>query len=273
VYALVTGGGSSVVLQLYDDGKHGDGKPDDGLYANNLTHLTASGGYAVKLVASGQNNSKEAFTRYASTGFNVRRRVTYIWKDDLDQTLEYRALLEEKNWLVNLLPLSAVTYAKLQPSELIIIGPDTGYLDSWGTNQAINAILESSKPVLGLGEGGYAFFGKLKLSIGWPNGAHDLADSITWAGPRDPIWDMPYNINLDNETLQLYKKPGSSRVIYLLQIPGDVTVFGYRENDPNYAALLQEEDKFTLWGFADGPGKMTETGQRLFTNTVFRSIP
>ena len=69
VYALVTGGGGSVVLQLYDDGKHGDGKPEDGLYANNLTKITVSGGYAVKLVASGQNNSKEAFTRYASTGF------------------------------------------------------------------------------------------------------------------------------------------------------------------------------------------------------------
>ena len=170
VTALVTGGGSSRLLDLYDDGKHGDGQPEDGLYANILTGLTVPGGYAVRLAASGTNNSGEPFTRFASTGFNVRPRLAYILKDNLDTALEYAALLEEKYWLVDLLTLPEVTNSSLLPAELIIVGPDTGYLGDWGIPTALNAVLESGKPVLGLGEGGYAFFGKKKLTIGFPAG-------------------------------------------------------------------------------------------------------
>jgi hypothetical protein len=273
VTALVTGQGGSYQLALYDDGKHGDGKSGDGLYANNLTTLKASGGYSVKLVATGTNNANETFTRYASTGFNLLPRLAYIWKDRLDTALEYVALLEGKNWLVDLMPVTEVTYARLLYDELIIVGPDTGYLGSWGTTAAFNAIMERSKPVLGLGEGGYAFFGKAKLSIGYSNGAHGQGDSINWALSRDSIWNTPYNITLTKNPLQLYLKSSASVDIFVSPAPAGVTIFGYTENDARYANLLLDGSKYMLWGFGDGPGKMTETGRRLFINTVFRSIP
>lgn len=77
-------------------------------------------------MATGTNNFGDTFTRYASAGFNVRPRLAYIWKENLEMALEYAALLQGNNWLVDLIPISAVSYAKLQPAELIILGPDTG---------------------------------------------------------------------------------------------------------------------------------------------------
>ena len=274
VTALVTGGGGSRLLDLYDDGKHGDGKAEDGLYANILTGLSVPGGYAVRLAASGSNTSGEPFMRFASTGFNVRPRLAYILKDSLDTALEYAALLEEKYWLVDLLTLPEVTNSSLLPAELIIVGPDTGHLGDWGIPTALNAVLESGKPVLGLGEGGYAFFGKRKLTIGYPaGGGRSSGKSIVWSAGSDSIWSMPYDIPLGKDPLQLYTNPSASREIFFEQTPGDVIVFGYKDGFPGFANLLQEEGMYMLWGFADGPAKMTETGKRVFVNTVFRSIP
>ena len=272
VYALVTNG-NSVLLQLYDDGKHADGKAEDGLYANSLDKIAKSGGYSVKLVATGTNNFGDTFTRYAGAGFNVRPRLAYIWKDNLDMALDYAALLQGKYWLVDLIPLSAVSYARLLPAELIILGPDTGTPTAWGTNAAIIAIVESGKPILGLGEGGYSFFGKLKLKIGYPNGAWDPGTAINWANPGDSIWQTPFTFTLLKVPLQLYEKPSVRVSIYLLEVPSEITVFGYNSTNGNYADLLQEQGRYMLWGFNDGPARMTETGRRLFINTVLRSVP
>ncbi len=273
VSALVTGQGGSYQLTLYDDGKHGDGKSGDGLYANYLTSLKTTGGYSVKLAATGTNNTGEPFTLFASTGFNVKPRLAYIWRNSLDIALEYVALLEANNWLVDLIPVSEVTFTRLQPDELIIIGPDTGYTSNWGTTAAFNAIMEKSRPVLGLGEGGYSFFGKANLAIGYGNDAHGDADSIYWALPRDSIWDTPYNMTLTKDPLQMYLKLSPSIDILVSPAPPGVDIFGINQYDSRYAELLFEDNRFMLWGFGDGPEKMTEAGRRLFINTVFRALP
>lgn len=285
VYALIAGKGvqqqgagpqaaaGSTILQLFDDGNHGDGKPDDGLYANDLTGINAPGGYTVKLVAGGTNNAGETFLRYANTGFNVRPRAAYVWNDDLDTALEYEALLEKDHWVVDLVHLPAAAKTSFLPYELIIIGPDTGYLDNWGTPEAFSAIVQSETPVLGLGEGGYAFFGKLQLNIGWPNGAHGSGASINWASSGDEIWANPYNIVLPKEPLQLYEKPSTRVDINLPQIPAGVEVFGFNDANRVYANLVLENSWFMLWSFDDGPSQMTETGRKVFVNTTFRTVP
>jgi len=285
VYALIAGKGvqkpgseaesvtGSTFLQLFDDGKHGDGRAGDGLYANNLTGISVPGGYTVKLAAAGANNAGETFLRYASTGFNVRPRAAYIWNDEVDTAMEYEKLLEQDQWVVDLIQVPAAAKANLQPYELIIIGPDTGYLDEWGTSEAFSAIVQSETPVLGLGEGGYAFFGQLKLNIGWPNGAHGSGTSITWASSSDEIWANPYNIALAKEPLQLYEKPSSRVDIHMPQIPTGVQVFGFNDVNREYVDLVMENSWFMLWSFDDDPSKMTPTGRKVFVNTSFRSVP
>lgn len=272
VVALVSGGGGSKLLQLYDDGSHGDGKKDDGVYANTLTGLSVPGGYSVKLTASGANNEGEPFLRHANTAFNVRPRLAYIFKDRLDVAVDYAGLLEDHNWVVDLIPLPEVTQSRLQAAQMIIIGPDTGYTDAWGTPDALKAVIGSERPVVGLGEGGYAYFGKLTLSIGYPHGAHGEAKSIRPVNTGDAIWGVPYDINPGKEPVQLYNKASPSVEINIINTPLDVILFGQHETSNVHYNLLQENNRYMLWGFDDGPRRMTENGRRMFINTVFRNL-
>ena len=52
-------------VTLYDDGAHGDGAPNDGIYANVYTNATVQGTYQFTFNASGTSNSSETFTRQA----------------------------------------------------------------------------------------------------------------------------------------------------------------------------------------------------------------
>ncbi|MBU0511140.1 MAG: hypothetical protein KKD28_10090 [Chloroflexi bacterium] len=284
VFALVAGPGiagqpgvasatGSTLLTLYDDGNHGDGKPDDGLYANILPGLTAPGGYTVKVVAIGTNNYGDFFMRYANAGFNVLPRLAYVWDSDKAIAIEYESLLEANGWVVDLIHLNAVPQTYFGVYEMIIIGPDTGYLGNWGTTDALEVIVSTELPILGLGEGGYAFFGKLDLDIGHGNGAHGSGTSIDWANSGDRIWNTPYVISLPKVPLQLYKENSGRVDIYLGSQPTGVVIFGYNDNNNLYADLILEDRVFLLWGFGDGPIAMTETGQRLFVNTTYRTIP
>ncbi|MEZ4640395.1 MAG: VWA domain-containing protein [Caldilineaceae bacterium] len=126
VYALISGPGvpvapksidanRSLLLQLFDDGNHGDGKADDGLYANLLNGVTEPGGYTVKLLAAGKNNEGEEFLRYASTGFNVRPRAAYLWHEDLETALDYEQLLQANNWVVDPINLADVPKTNFGP--------------------------------------------------------------------------------------------------------------------------------------------------------------
>ena len=62
--------------------------------------------------------------------------------------------------------------------DVIIIGSNSGYTSTWGDPASVDTIVNSNKPILGLGEGGYAFYGKLSLNIGSPNGGHGSGNNI-----------------------------------------------------------------------------------------------
>jgi hypothetical protein len=283
VTALITGPGvygqpgleqvsGSALLQLFDDGAHGDGKPDDGLYANTLNGVSAPGGYSVKLAAEGTNNAGEPFVRYANAGFNVLRRVAYVWEDDLQTRLEYEKLLRDHHLAFQAVRIDEASKWDFTGYDLILIASETGYLDEWGTPEAVSAIVQAERPILGLGEGGYAFFGKLNLGIGYPEGAHGDGTSIDWVNSSDAIWSTPYNISLLKEPLQLYDKPSNRVDIFVEDQPPGVNVFGLNDADSRYANLVMESSWFMLWGFDDAPSAMTETGLRLFVNTVLRAM-
>lgn len=64
---------SSVMgMELYDDGVHGDGGPDDGVYANILGNTGVDGSYTIKVKASGSTSSGSHFTREQATSTFVK---------------------------------------------------------------------------------------------------------------------------------------------------------------------------------------------------------
>ena len=261
---------SATTLQLFDDGLHGDGEPDDGIYGAVFTGGTIPGPYIVRGMAQGTDINGKPFELYRTTSFNLMPRALYVYENDEATGREVEELLEKNGIGVDLVKVSSVPARNMRRYNLVIVGHDTGYLDSWGTDEAFNAIVQYERPVLGLGEGGYAFFGKLKLAIGYAKGAHGAGTSILWTNSGDRIWTYPYEMDLNQKLFQLYKED-SPRVDIFLDDKA-VQVFGFNDTDQRYGDLVMQSNYWMLWGFEDGPSKMTETGQELLVNTAHRTL-
>jgi Mg-chelatase subunit ChlD len=260
-------------LNLYDDGLHGDGAADDGIYANHYTGGNEAGAYAVRGVAKGQDQLGKPFELYKNTGFHLRPRIVYIHRGDLDTAGAYKQLVEDHGVAVDQLEISNVSGADLHKYNLVVIGPETGSLGDWGTDEAVKHILSHEKPVLGLGEGGYAYFGKLNLPIGWPNGAHSQGTTVLRNNMADAIWHYPYEFLVEEQRLwQLYVENSGRVDIFLGDQPAGVEVFGFNDSDGRYADIAMQSGWYMLWGFQDGPKNMTEDGRKLFVNTVYRTM-
>ncbi len=266
--------GSVIQLAMMDDGEHGDGVKGDGVYGATYADGLQEGPFAVRGTAIGQDALGQNFELYDNLNFHIKPRVLYVYDRDLATAQAYEKLLEGHSMVVDLSTKAAVPFRNLKVYSLVIIGPDTGYLTSWTPQAAIDAITRNEIPVLGLGEGGYAYFGKLNLSIGSPNGAHGGGTSIL-ANPNsalDLIWQYPYDLlNLPKEPWALYKETSPRVDIFLAQATG-VNVFGFNDTDQRYADLLIENNWWMFWAFDNGPDTMTESGLQLFVNTVYRTM-
>ena len=203
--------------------------------------------------------------------------VAYIYDTDTRSAESFVQLLENGRFSVQLVQLAKVATTDFDKYRLIVVGNDTGDTGTWGTPQAVSAIGKSGRPVIGLGEGGYALFGKLLLKTGYPQGSHDSDDLQTYVMDRNhPIFNKPNRITIPSRypVIQLYTASGSVE-IHLEKIPSDVIVLGRYTggNDNDHYNLTLEDKKFFLWGFTDSPATMTKTGQALFLNVVHYMRP
>ena len=230
------------------------------------------GSYAVLGRAEGQDINGQHFALYTSASFYLAPRVLYVYTSDPGTGTAYKELLEGNGLSVDVVHVSGVPELALQQDyQLIIVGPETGDGSSWGTPAALSAIINSEVPVLGLGEGGYAYFGKISYTIGYPNGAHSSGTSIEWGLASDQIWRNPYDVDRSSAALQLYNA-SNGRVDIYLSGEGSLEVFGTYPGDPNYADLVMENEFHTLWGFVAGPATMTDLGKQVFVNTAYRTM-
>lgn len=281
VYALFAGPGlgpdvgaasiGSRTLQLYDDGHHADGKADDGVYGNLLTGVTQPGGYTVKVVAAGENNSGEPFLRYANAGFNVRPQAVYLWNEDLDTALEYEKLLEANGWSVDLMTLSAVGTADLRPYSLIVVGPETGQFYTFDDPDAAGVLAQWDLPILGLGEGGAALFAELDLYIGYGHTWYSRNNQVYAVDPASDFWNEPFRIPVtDRRPLAtLYPESLMELGVYIPKPPLGVTPVARERKDDSHYPVVQEVRrgrKFALWGYNAGPPAMTSDGRKLLVN-------
>jgi uncharacterized repeat protein (TIGR01451 family) len=215
-----------------------------------------------------------------------RGKVAYVFRGDDVTANAFKALLEANLYSVELITLREVLSKDFNQYQLIIIADDTGDLNEWGITAPdlsaaqVAKITEPNpdKPILGLGEGGYAFFGKLSLFIGWPNGWHGPQDSVLRpAAPGTGHYTNPYVIS-DSPLVKVYNEPVNEVGIYLnpRPLPAGVVVAGLEPPAPpnssseeaaTHANLILQGCK-QLWGFSGGPGAMTETGKQLFVNAA-----
>jgi hypothetical protein len=270
-------GGTIDSLPMYDDATHGDVTENDGVYTNEYL-IPGPGIFTVKAHALGTTNFGKFFARHRMQQFRVDSfpRVAYILDTDSATAADYKNLLEGSMLQVTLVNMADVATTDFSPFQLIIIGPDTGKDSVWGTTAMKDQIESSGKPVLGLGDGGYAFFGKLKLNIGYSHGLTETDSAVLAVDPTHVIWNEPYDISLGGgaPTATIYTGNGSPGVAVNLdrQVFG-VELLAQRPSEAGKYWLAREQARFLLWGFNRGPAAMTKDGKELFVNTAWYAFP
>ncbi len=194
------------------------------------------------------------------------RTVAYIYSTDSSSANDYKSLLVSAGFTTDLTLSSGTSVTDFSKYDLIIVGSDTGYLST--SDVDVNKISSSGKKVIGLGEGGYAFFGKLGLETGWGHGWHGSENSINTVSKTHTIFNKPKSITIPtNNIIQLYSSTGHVG-IYLPSIPSNVIVLGRESSDNSHYPFTLEDSKYLLWGFTASPISMTQNGKDLFVNTL-----
>jgi hypothetical protein len=204
-------------------------------------------------------------------------QLVYVYhtgsSSDSTAALSFKSLLEPMGYTTTLLGTNDILATDLSQFDAILIGNGTGMLDVWADSSVLTSVVtaidNSNKPIIGLGEGGYAFFGKLSLNIGWYQGAHGYDSALVAVAPHHAVFTTPNEIVIPQDSvIQLYDTANSVIEIFLPSVPSDVTVLGVLSWDRHYYRLVQEKIRYFLWGFSDSPGNMTPTGKQIFLNVI-----
>ena len=219
-------------------------------------------------------------------------------------------MLQANGYSVDLVSQSNILSTDFAPYDLVLIGYDTGTGGTWGDNggQQANRINTSGKPILGIGEGGYAFFGKLSLDIGWGNGAHGTSTSIYQVDPGHEIWDsstpvssagavkvlaaepqvpllatpvpigpikllptlqpMPFKTLLPPQTAVLFSSAVEYVGIYYPASIAGVEGIGRTDSSSSHYPIIMEDSRYLLWGWDAQPSGMTQRGKQIFLNAL-----
>ncbi len=158
------------------------------------------------------NSSDDIF---AGTGVSI----AYVYSTDITTSDKFKSLIESKNFAFTRVKRDTVLSTDFSQFDAIIIGPETGSLDTWGNMAQVSAIDLTNKPIIALGEAGYAYFGKLDLDIGFK-----YQDDISYPAGDGPIAITSRDIDNDGDSLDLIvSNMNSNNVSVLLYNSSDST--------------------------------------------------
>jgi hypothetical protein len=213
-----------------------------------------------------------------SPSCGAQGKIAYVFRGNTIDATSFYAMLTGAGYGVTLVPLASVLSTDFSLFDLIVIADDTGSLDQWGTPGLTAAQVDkianpnpgrAGVPILGLGEGGYAFFGRLSLFIGWPQGWHGPQNQIYQLFPTYPPFSGLFGGVSGVNPATHYTVPTNSVGIYTLPppLPPDVTAFGGEYPLDDHASLILQGCRM-LWGNSGNPLGMTADGVKIFLNTV-----
>lgn len=205
-------------------------------------------------------------------------KVAYVYRSDTAAAKGFANLLDRHGIAVTVVPLDEILQTDFSQFALTIIGNDTGDQAAWGNDAAqIGQIAKHSK-VLGLGEGGYAFFGQVTaqqvgaLTIGYPLGAHGSAFNLFPTDPALAIYRTPYTMSAaKGAALQVYTDNVPTVAISATSLGSNALPTGYQDANGTYSVVVSQ-GCYHLWGFSADTTTMTATGRNFFVNTVLQAI-
>jgi hypothetical protein len=200
--------------------------------------------------------------------FGVKNRsVLYVYDSEETIARDYRYLLQDGGYSVDILHVTDVVFTDLSTYGVLIAGPDSGTSGGWGYSDNVLAVQDSGLPVIGLGAGGTILFEQLGLNIGYPNSMFFSDGELYVTDARHVIFNEPQIINVaDTHIIRLYMSAECIGV-YEGNLPPEIARYGRSILYPSHYTLVREE-RFLLWGYSDSPATMTETGKNLFINVM-----
>lgn len=202
--------------------------------------------------------------------------IAYVFRGDTLSAASFYNLLAGVGYNVTLIPLDNVLSYDFTAFNLTLIADDTGYLNDWGSGGAVSASQVSKitatslgkpggTPVMGLGEGGYAFFGKMGLFIGWPQGWHGPQDHVNRAAT--PAATTIFSGIATPNPIPYYAAGTNGVGIYLSAPPAGVFEIGLENPLNNHASLIMQGCRM-LWGSSGNPLVMKDVGKNIFFNSI-----
>ena len=203
-------------------------------------------------------------------------KIAYVYRHDTVTAGDFKALLEGAGYTVALIPQSSVTATDFSQYDLTLVSDDSGDLDHWGFPSVdVTPIITANRPIIGLGEGGYAFFGDVGSPIGWPNGWHGPLDRVLDTGRiTDPYYKSPNDLSAWLPgPFAIYAMPVNEVAIYTPTLPSTVVPIAWEPltPSPNHTSLVLD-GCYHLWGFSGRPSSMNGNGRALFLNAVHYMI-
>jgi hypothetical protein len=188
--------------------------------------------------------------------------------------LEFKSLLDTRGYATDLISMADASTTNFSNYRKILIGDNTGSLNLWGTAVEATNINSYGKPIVGIGEGGYAFFGLSGSKLGWPNGWHGPQDTWVVNDPSHQVFNLPNNITLGpGNTVQVLNTPSNEVGIYAPSFPPGFDGLGGELLPTNHYGLALQNNTDFLWGFSAAPSDFTAVGKDLFINVVAYPVP
>lgn len=202
---------------------------------------------------------------------NKINQIAYVYNTDTVAASSFRSLLQNAGWSVTVFPLSQLSGVDLSGFYAIILGHDTGSYETWGSPAAVDSVRTARRPVIGIEQGGYSFFGKLGLNIGYNRGATGgTIRTIKPVDPARPVWNTPFSIPTDPTTGKaiIYTAEQTVTAIHTSQTDATNERIGVDGLQNEFNFVIGEKNCYMLWGYAGAPSAMTAEGQNLFLNLV-----
>jgi len=217
------------------------------------------------------------------TPYEPLPRVAFVYQPETDYNnpLQFETLLESHGYMITLIEMDSITVTDFSLYDLTIVDSKIGSEDNWGASSQVTQIMSADKPILGLGFGGARFFGENLLAIGWNNGEPFLdTTSTSFLNTDVSVDDIKIHLTdtlfyqpnpvtrTDDSLIEVYNYTAVIVIEPPAPAPDSMVYYGRQPNYDSRFTLIQEGERYFLWGFTNGPNAMTTNGQVFFLNVV-----
>ena len=203
--------------------------------------------------------------------------VALIYHSDSAWVADWAALLTANDFAATRLSTTDVSTADLSGFDVLFVESRTGNVGDWyGDSTAVENIRNSGKPILAAGFGGACLLWEMgDYDHNWMNGANlsdttgtsDQACHIKVMAPDLPIFTTPIPFHIPADSIiEVYTQ--TALIEQYAPETGDTTLLLGQDVVNNSYYPLTAEGNTVLWGFTNGPDRMTRTGKDLIVNIV-----